>query len=166
MQKREQLSAKLLQSNSISNVNLNETNRNILASNYRNRSATAASIETGFINGNNNNNINNSSNNTIVSNSKNKNGIILTSSTESQSQSLQQAPIGLNKIVQDSNKFLDEILSQRRKSSEVYSNSNQYVTSSTIQALTTVNNNFNNTARTSEERALHPDKLILDRYYS
>jgi hypothetical protein len=153
MQKREQLSAKLLQSNSISNVNLNETNRNILTSNYsRNRSATAASIETGaFVNNN-------------GANSKNKNAGILTSSIEVQSQQQQPQTSGINKMVQDSNKFLDDILSHRRKSSEVYTNSNQYVTSSTIQTLSMITgNNVNNTARTNEERALHPDKLILDR---
>ena len=161
MQKREQLSAKLLQSNSISNVNLNETNRNILTSNYRNRSATAASIETGFINNGSNNG---SNNNVSNSNTKIKNGSILTSSIESQPQQ-QAATNGINKMVQDSNKFLDDILSHRRKSSEVYTNSNQYVTSSTIQTLSMItSNNVNNTARTNEERALHPDKLILDRY--
>ena len=161
MQKREQLSAKLLQSNSISNVNLNETNRNILAVNYRNRSATAATIETGFINGIAVGTINNNN-----SNLKTKNTNMLTNSIETQ--------MSGNNNAKESSKFLDDILSHRRKSSEVYSNSNQYTTSSTIQSLSLITNgtnnnlssstNVNNNARTSEERALHPDKLILDRY--
>jgi hypothetical protein len=146
MQKREQLSAKLLQSSSNSNVNLNETSR-IITSTYRNRSATT--VEANFMNTSLNASTSNSNIHTLSMKLKNHPDV--------QSN---------GRVAQvDSSKFLEEILSNRRKSSEVYTNSNQYVTSSTIQTLSLVSSssNSNNTARTNEERALHPDKLILDR---
>lgn len=180
MQKREQLSAKLLQSGSIAGANLNDANR-LLSSSYRKQSA--ATIDAGVVfNGNNSSsngtNVNpqsfyNSNIHSLMALSlKKSNTTFLNGAQLNESQNFyqqqQQQQLSV-KNSHDSSKFFEEILSQRRKSAETYNtNSNQYVTSSTIQSLQNLPSNNTSshntgTGRTSEERALYPDKLILDR---
>ena len=124
--RREQLSAKLLQTSSSSMAS--ESTR---FTSYRNRSAIP---------------IDASQFNPFGTTARTKSNIALVSNVVIDSQ---QNAINA-KILQESNRFLDDILTSRKKSADALA-----VQNSTVQPTVI--------SRTSEEKALYPDKLILDR---
>ena len=99
---------------------------------------------------NNNNNINTP----LINNNQNSNNKIRTSSGRNNNDN------NNNKQINDSNKFLDDILAHsKRYNNKQSTNLSTISTSNSIQLpsnVTVIN-------RTSEERALYPDKLILER---
>jgi hypothetical protein len=135
MQKREHLSAKLLQtsSSSINSSQQNSFSDTSRITSYRNRSALPN--DTTFTSYG------------LTARTKSNMALISNIVVDAQTTNAVNA-----KILQESNRILDDLLSNRRKSAETFSVQNSSVQTSVI-------------SRTSEEKALYPDKLILDRYF-